>query len=263
MFTASQVADINLLTEFFSFDQTLGATPARLGDRHRADLLILLGNAVLATAERAFQAFHAGVAPKMLIVGGVGHATDFLYHAVKRHPRYRVVDTAGRSEADILREIGLRFFALPGEHILVENQSTNCGENAKLARRTLQTAGERPRTLILTQDPLMQRRTDAAFRQTWAAEPAVRFINWPTLVPLWAMHGEKAAFADEIAASSWSLARFFSLLLGELPRLRDAPGGYGPRGAGFIAHVEIPAAIETAYSRLAPVLQATYGDRVL
>ena len=263
MFTASQVADINLLTEFFSCDQTFAATPVNLGDRHRADVLVLLGNAVLVTAERAFQAFRAGVAPTLLIVGGVGHATDFLYQAVNRHPVYRVVETDGRSEADILRDIALRFFGLPAEHILLENQSTNCGENAKLARRTLQAAGQCPRTLILTQDPLMQRRTDATFRQIWADEPAVRFINWPTLVPLWAMHDDKALFADEIAAASWSLARFFSLLLGELPRLRDAPGGYGPRGAGFIAHVDIPPAIEAVYSRLAPVLQAVYGDRLI
>ncbi|WP_426785028.1 hypothetical protein ACP3TB_12950 [Rahnella variigena] len=57
------------------------------------------------------------------------------------------------------------------------------------------------------------------------------------------------------------MPRFVSLLLGEIPRLRNAPGGYGPRGAGFIAKVDIPAEIEEIYARLKPVLEADYGDR--
>jgi magnesium chelatase family protein len=43
------------------------------------------------------------------------------------------------------------------------------------------------------------------------------------------------------------------LLLGEVPRLRDAPGGYGPSGAGFIAHVDIPAAVAAAHEEVARV----------
>jgi hypothetical protein len=49
----------------------------------------------------------------------------------------------------------------------------------------------------------------------------------------------------------WGVARFVSLLLGEVPRLRDAPGGYGPKGAGFIDHVDIPLEVEEAYEWLA------------
>ena len=36
--------------------------------------------------------------------------------------------------------------------------------------------------------------------------------------------------------------------------LKDAPGGYGPRGAGFIAHVDIPDAVLAAHARLAQFL---------
>lgn len=42
-----------------------------------------------------------------------------------------------------------------------------------------------------------------------------------------------------------------SLALGEIPRLRDDENGYGPRGRGFIAHVDIPEAVEAAWRRLA------------
>jgi hypothetical protein len=49
----------------------------------------------------------------------------------------------------------------------------------------------------------------------------------------------------------WRVERFMSLLLGEIPRLRDAPGGYGPTGSGFIDHVDIPWEVEAAHAWLA------------
>jgi hypothetical protein len=41
-----------------------------------------------------------------------------------------------------------------------------------------------------------------------------------------------------------------SLVMGEVPRLRDDGLGYGPRGRGFIAHIEVPAEVEAAHQRL-------------
>lgn len=260
-FSDCQVADINLLAAFLSFDQTHNATPRQMAENHRAGMLVLLGNAVLTTAEGAFQALAAGAAPKILIAGGVGHATGLLYQAVERHPVYGGLPTTGRSEAEILRDIGRRYFGLADEQVLLETQSTNCGENALLARRTLEQAGEWPDTLILTQDPLMQRRTDASFRRVWRDSPGVRFINWPTLVPQWEINRDGAGFSGPDAAAGWPVARFMSLLLGEIPRLRDGPGGYGPSGAGFIEHVEIPPRVEAAYGRLSAALNNDFGDR--
>ena len=48
----------------------------------------------------------------------------------------------------------------------------------------------------------------------------------------------------------WPMGRYVELLLGEIPRLTDDAGGYGPRGKGFIAHVDIPAPVQAAYARL-------------
>lgn len=49
----------------------------------------------------------------------------------------------------------------------------------------------------------------------------------------------------------WDVSRFISLLLGEIPRLRDDTMGYGPNGKGFIDHVDIPAEVEDAHAWLA------------
>ncbi|MNP48303.1 hypothetical protein D3C76_1424110 [compost metagenome] len=45
----------------------------------------------------------------------------------------------------------------------------------------------------------------------------------------------------------WPVERYLSLVLGELPRLKDDVNGYGPAGRDFIAHVEIPANVEAAW----------------
>lgn len=256
MFSDPVMNDMNRLARFLSFDQTGGN-----GVSGTPSLLILLGNAILPTAEAAFQALTQGRVARLLIAGGIGHSTRLLYDAVQQHPVYRNIATEGRSEAEVLCDIGLQHFGLSPKHILLETASTNCGDNALQARRVLEEYGDRHTDIILTQDPLMQLRTDASFRHVWRDRPDVSFTSWPVLVPELVREGESVKFAGTVQTGLWTLPRFISLLLGEIPRLRNAPGGYGPRGAGFIAEVEIPAEIEEIYARLRPVLEADYGDR--
>ena len=44
----------------------------------------------------------------------------------------------------------------------------------------------------------------------------------------------------------WPCERFYSLLMGEIRRLRDDENGYGPKGCGFIPHVDIPVDVAAA-----------------
>ncbi|AUH00088.1 YdcF family protein [Prodigiosinella confusarubida] len=256
MFSDAVIADMNQLARFLAYDQTTGHGPVG-----KPSLLILLGNAILPTAEAAFQALIQGSVSRLLIAGGIGHSTTLLYQAVQQHPRYQHIATDGRSEAEVLYDIGVQCFALSPEQLLLETASANCGDNALQARRVLEAAGDTHMQITLTQDPLMQLRTDASFRHVWRDRPEISFLNWPTFVPQLERDGESLRFAGRDNQSLWSLPRFASLLLGEIPRLRNAPGGYGPRGADFIAEVDIPAEIETIYARLRPVLEVNYGDR--
>lgn len=54
--------------------------------------------------------------------------------------------------------------------------------------------------------------------------------------------------------NGWSchppVTRSSKQILGEIPRLRDDESGYGPRGKGFITHVDIPNEIEQAFQAL-------------
>lgn len=70
------------------------------------------------------------------------------------------------------------------------------------------------------------------------------------------LHGGSAGTASQPERSLsqqqgvWEVDRFISLLLGEIPRLRDDANGYGPAGKGFIDHVDIPEEVEGAWTRL-------------
>ena len=48
----------------------------------------------------------------------------------------------------------------------------------------------------------------------------------------------------------WDMERYVSLLMGEISRLTDDAAGYGPHGAGYIAHVDIPEEVQMAFTLL-------------
>lgn len=56
--------------------------------------------------------------------------------------------------------------------------------------------------------------------------------------------------ADITEGELWDMDRFLGLILGEIVRLKDDETGYGPRGKGFIGHVDMPGVVLEAYARL-------------
>ncbi|MEG1422531.1 MAG: YdcF family protein [Citrobacter sp.] len=219
---------------------------SRLDD---AELVILAGNAVIPTIDAACRIAKEQQIP-LLISGGIGHSTTFLYTAIARHPRYNILRTTGRTEAAILADIAHQFWHIPGEKIWVEDQSTNCGENARFSCALLRQATKTIETVIVVQDPTMQRRTMATFERVTRDDPqAPRWLSFPGFVPELTEQGDSVDFAPT-AEGLWSVDRYLSLITGELPRLRDDETGYGPRGRDFIAHVDIPQAVEDAWLHL-------------
>ena len=213
-----------------------------------ADLVVLAGNAVMPTIDAACRL--AAENRTLLISGGIGHSTTFLYAAIARHPRYNILRTTGRAEASILADIAHQFWNIPHERIVIEDRSTNCGENARFTRDVLLQQHIACRTGIVVQDPTMQRRTMATFAQVWQDEPdAPTWRSYPGFLPVLENGKFGVTFADE-ANDVWPVERYFSLLLGELPRLQDDENGYGPRGKGFINHVDLPEEVTEAWQIL-------------
>ncbi|XXY47752.1 YdcF family protein [Sorangium sp. So ce269] len=226
--------------------------------QRRASLLLLLGSGSLATAERAAEAYRSGLAERLMIAGGIGHSTAHLVSAVKASGKYAGVKTDGRSEAEILADVARLHAGVDPGDVLLETESTNCGNNATCALQVLNERGLRPETIVLMQDPTMQRRSGASFEKAWRDGAArARFIHHAAFVP--EVEAADGAFrftaaCESDAARSWELARFFSLLMGEIPRLHDDEQGYGPRGKGFIGHVDVPEEVLEAHRALLPLL---------
>lgn len=213
------------------------------------DMVILAGNAVIPTIEAACRlAAEQGV--PMIISGGIGHSTTFLYAAIAKHPRYHTIPTTGRAEAAILADIARQFWQIPADRVWVEDQSTNCGENARFSRELMKHHQFAPERVLVVQDPTMQRRTMATFARVCRDEPvSPEWVSHAGFTPVLQNGDDGLEFSDS-GEGIWPVERYLSLVLGELPRLRDDVNGYGPAGRDFIAHVEIPDEIEAAWNIL-------------
>ncbi|KAL4794106.1 hypothetical protein BDV19DRAFT_205599 [Aspergillus venezuelensis] len=253
------VIDINLLTQYLANPQVqdLSSTPV--------DCIVICASMILHQAEELFRTLqnHPSLSKALVLCGGFGHSTHFMYEAVAQHPRFSIlsndVNIDRLPEARVLETILDRFFdraaiTRNGCQILVEDQSTNCGQNASFSRKVLEDAGFHcPQTCVVIQDPTMMLRTRASFQKVYEDTPSPPLvISCPILVPQMGLSKEGAVLSCQPAldVALWPLDRFLLLIMGEIPRLRDDQEGYGPRGRGFIPHVDIPLEVEAAWTRL-------------
>ncbi|WP_063746034.1 YdcF family protein [Kribbella catacumbae] len=200
-----------------------------------ADLLVLMGSAVLESVEVAARAWQDGLVPRILISGGVGHST--------RHLVTKVGERELRPESQIFRDLLTREYGVPAAAIEIEDRSTNCGQNAEFSRPFV----DRAQRIVLVQDPTMQRRTHASFVRSFRDLPGTELISFAPVIP-WI--GPYGVAATPGGPAIWGRERFASLVLGEIRRLRDDEHGYGPRGRDFIDHVDLPAVVLDAYGNL-------------
>ena len=236
----------------------------------RADVAVLTGGAILAGADVMARAMRAGVARTYALVGGAGHTTAAFRNSVRKlWPAAEFSDDA--SEAEVFDAYLRSRYGLAAD--VLETRSTNSGNNVSFLFGLLRAHGLEPRSLLVIQDATMQRRLDAVVR---LQEPQVQVVNYAAYRAEvvvreggrdGAGHGAGGT-AGEAALSRlgyakaphgmWDIDRYLRLLMGEIPRLADAPRGYGPRGEGLIAHVDIPAEVQAAFDALA----AEFPDHV-
>lgn len=239
-----QIQDINTLAAWLALDHMPKNGSLDI------DLAILAGHAVLPNVEAVIAVAKKYQLP-LLISGGLGHSTSLLAEMLAAHPLYRQIETKGKSEAELLGDVAQVFAALPNDQLLLETASRNCGENAAFSQKLLDEQNWQPQRVLLVQDPLMQRRTWETFRYQWRDRAdAPEFISWPVFTPQVMMDAGMLRIIGAPPQGLWSMERFLSLLMGEIHRLRDDENGYGPRGKGFLGHVDIPEDVEAGWQRL-------------
>jgi uncharacterized SAM-binding protein YcdF (DUF218 family) len=193
-----------------------------------ADAIMVLCSHDTVVAERGAQVFLEGWAPLLIFSGGLGTITKNFWT---------------EPEADQFAAIAVRM-GVPRDKILIENRSTNTGENVQFTRAMLASRQIDPARFILVQKPYMERRTYATFRKVW---PGKDFVVTSPQVPL-----------DEYLASyshaTLSPDDVISIMVGDLQRIRL----YGENG--FQIPQEIPADVWDAYEQL---VRAGYDKRLV
>ncbi len=236
---------INLLGEYLGMrdvDALKSDCICRAIGQKRANAMVLFGGSILAGGDVLAGAMSEGVADKYIIVGGEGHTTPALRQKV--HALYPDFDTEGLAESQVFSGYLMRKYDLKPDYI--ETQSTNCGNNITNLIALMDAHSLGHDSVILCQDASMQRRMDAGLRKY---APDTRIINYATYRAHVTVRDGALCFSDKISGM-WSIERYISLLMSEIPRLRDDENGYGPRGKGFIAHTDMPDEVEDAFKLL-------------
>lgn len=217
----------------------------------QAGLLIMFGASIPASYALFEHAAADRLARHFMLVGGIGHTTGTLQRLMQ--PCLPDFDTSEMPEADIMYQYLKSRMDLSDIDLVIENKSTNCGNNVTNALKLF--PEDDIRHVIILQDASMQRRIGAGFEKY---APHLHVINYAGYkIRAVSDHG-KLRFDRELWGM-WDMERYVSLLLGEIARLRDDENGYGPNGKNYIAHVDIPPLVAEAYRALLSV----YGTDVI
>ena len=184
----------------------------------KADAILVLCSHDKRVAERGAQLFLDGWGPLLIFSGGLGAITKALW----REP-----------EADQFAAIA-QSMGVPPARILIENQSSNTGENVLFTRRLLADRGIDVERFILVQKPYMERRTFATFKKLWPEKDIV--VTSPRV----SLDEYLTAYSND----ALSPADVISIMVGDLQRVKVYPD------KGFQIHQDIPEEVWEAYEEL-------------
>jgi hypothetical protein len=184
----------------------------------RADAILVLCSYDTTVATRGAQLFLESWAPLLIFSGGLGSITRHLW----KEP-----------EADQFAKIAVGM-GVPAERILIENRSTNTGENIEFTKRLLAERRIDPQSFILVQKPYMERRCYATFRRLWP-EKAVMVTSHRVSLD---------EYLDSYSNSALSRDDVISIMVGDLQRVKLYPA------RGYQIPQEIPADVWSAFEEL-------------
>jgi uncharacterized SAM-binding protein YcdF (DUF218 family) len=179
-----------------------------------SDCILVLGSHDTRVAERGAELWLEKWAPLLIFSGGLGRLTQEIWN-----------EPEARKFAKIAIDKGV-----PPGAILVEEASTNTGENIAFTQKLLEQKHLHPSRFIVVQKPYMERRSLATFKKYWpdktlsVTSPRISFENYPT---------------DEIP-----MEKVISIMVGDLQRIKV----YAEKG--FQIPQEIPAPVWDAFERL-------------
>jgi len=179
----------------------------------KADAILVLGSHDIRVAERGAQLFLEDWAPLIIFSGGRGRLTAEWM----------------KTEADSFAEIAIKI-GVPKNKIIIENKSTNTGENIQFTKELLAKMKLNPKKFILVQKPYMERRAYATFKKVWpekeaiVTSPQISYEKYPT---------------EELPKEE-----IINIMVGDLQRIKIYPA------KGFQIPQDIPDDVWDAYEKL-------------
>jgi uncharacterized SAM-binding protein YcdF (DUF218 family) len=180
----------------------------------KSDCILVLGSQDVRVAKRGAELYLKGFAPLIVFSGGFGAFTKGVWK---------------RPEADRFAAIAKRL-GVPDQAILVENRSTNTGENIGFTQKLLERRGLDPRSVLLVVKPYAERRGLATAIKHWprkriaATSPQIRFGDYPT--------------------RKMPIGKMIAVMVGEVRKIVTYPG------KGYEIAQKIPKKVKIAYKKL-------------
>ncbi len=180
----------------------------------KSDCILALGSHDLRVAERAAELYLEGWAPVLIFSGGLGNLTQEIWT---------------EPEADKFSKIAIEM-GVPADSILIENRSTNTGENILYTQKLLSETSLNPQSFIVVQKPYMERRSYATFKKHWPDKNLI--VTSPQLT------------MEDYPNEEISLIKVINIMVGDLQRIRIYPE------KGFQIYQFIPDDVWKAFEEL-------------
>lgn len=180
----------------------------------KADCIFVLGSHDWRVAERGAELYLQGFAPLLILSGGLGRLTEGVWK---------------QTEADLFAQIAMKK-GVPEKALLIENKSTNTGENILFTQQLLHDKGLHPQSYLLVQKPYMERRSYATFKKH--LPEAEVMVTSPQL-----------SF-EQYANVEIPIEKVINIMVGDLQRIKVYPE------KGFQIYQEIPDDVWQAFEQL-------------
>jgi uncharacterized SAM-binding protein YcdF (DUF218 family) len=180
----------------------------------KADCILALGSHDLRVGDWAADLYLQGWAPLLIVSGGLGRLTKGSWN-----------ETEGKKFARVAVNKGV-----PEEAILIEDRSTNTGENILFTQELLHSANVHPGSFIVVQKPYMERRSFATFEKVWPGKKII--LSSPPLT------------FEQYASGDMDMEKVIHIMVGDLQRIRIYPS------KGFQVEQHIPEDVWSCYELL-------------
>lgn len=184
----------------------------------KSDCIIVLGSHDTRVARRGAEVFLEGFAPLIVFSGGYGKLTKHIWNRTEAEKFARIATDMGVAE----------------DYILIENKSSNTGENILFVQDLLSNRQIKAQKLIVVNKPYMERRTYAAFKKLWDGAHVIVTSPQMGIKEYLAGYSSGEITEDDV----------INVMVGDLQRIKVYPE------KGFQVHQDIPKEVWDAYWEL-------------